>query len=56
MTRITLAEMEVADAAHYMGYELMRGSDGYVLMRKFGVQSEIIRAETLAEITRHLKH
>lgn len=53
---VTPQEMEVACAAHFMGYELMRGPDGYVLRRKYGVQSEIVKAPTLDEITEHLKH
>ena len=56
MTKISVAEMEVADAAHYMGYELMRGRDGYVLARKYGTALEVITAPTLDEITKHLKH
>jgi hypothetical protein len=56
MTKITVAEMEVADAAHYMGYVLMRGHDGYVLARKHGADNEVIKAPTLDEITRHLAH
>jgi hypothetical protein len=30
--------------------------DGYVLMRSYGNDCEIIRAPTLREITEHLKH
>jgi len=56
MIRITVAEMEVADAAHFMGYELMRGRDGYLLARKFGAHHEVIKAPTLDEITKHLRH
>ena len=56
MTRATVAEMEVADAAHYMGYVLMRGPGGYVLARKYGAECEVIKAATLDEITKHLKH
>jgi hypothetical protein len=56
MIRITVEEAEVADAAHFMGYELMRGPDGYVLARKYGAHGEIIKAPTLKEITEHLKH
>lgn len=28
MTKISVEELEVADAAHFMGYELMRGREG----------------------------
>lgn len=53
---VTAQEYEVACVAHFMGYELVRCSDGYVLARKYGVQSEIVKAATLDEITEHLKH
>lgn len=56
MIRITVEEAEIADAAHFMGYQLMRGPDGYVLARKYGVDAEVVKALTLKEITEHLKH
>jgi hypothetical protein len=56
MIKITVEELEAADAAHFMGYELMRGRDGYVLVRKYGTQSEVLKAPTLNEITQYLKH
>ena len=53
---ITPQEYEVACVAHYMGYHLMRCPDGYVLSRKYGPQSEVLKAPTLEAITEHLKH
>jgi len=53
---ITAQEHEVACIAHYMGYELMRCADGYVLARKYGSHSDVVKAPTLKEITEHLKH
>jgi hypothetical protein len=54
MGMVTSQEYEVACIAHYMGYELIRCADGYVLSRRYGSQSE--KAPTLKEITEHLKH
>jgi hypothetical protein len=56
MIKITIEELEVADAAHFMGYDLMRGRDGYLLARKFGADTELIKASTLKQITEYLKH
>jgi hypothetical protein len=56
MIKITIEELEVADAAHFMGYDLMRGRDGYVLARKFGADTEVIKASTLKQISEYLKH
>jgi hypothetical protein len=56
MTRMNNWEMEVADAAHFMGYELLRAQDGYVLARQHGAECKIITAPTLCEITEYLKH
>ena len=56
MSMITAQEYEVACIAHYMGYELMRCADGYVLARKYGAPSEAVKASTLKEISEHLKH
>lgn len=53
---VTVQELEVADAAHFMGYELMRGPQGYMLVKKFGGLAEMLTAPTLEEITKHLKH
>ena len=53
---VTAQEHDVACIAHYMGYELMRCADGYVLAQKYGAHSEIVKAPTLKEITEHLKH
>ena len=53
---VTEQEHEVAVAAHFMGYDLMRGREGYVLSRKYGAESEVVTAPTLEEITKHLKH
>jgi hypothetical protein len=52
---VTSQEYEVACAAHFMGYELTRGQDGYVMTRKFGTQFEVVTAKTLEEITELLK-
>jgi hypothetical protein len=56
MGMVTAQEYEVACVARFMGYELIRCNDGYVLSRKYGTQSEMVRAPTLEEITQHLKH
>jgi hypothetical protein len=56
MERMTVQEVEVADAAHFMGYVLMRGLEGYVLARKYGADTEIVKARTLEEIVEHLTH
>ena len=56
MTRMTVSEMEVADAAHYMGYELLRAADGYVLCRRYGAADEIIKVATLKDVTKYLTH
>jgi hypothetical protein len=53
---VTSQEHEVAVAAHFMGYDLMRGPDGYTLSRRYGADYEVVKAPTLAEITKHLKH
>ena len=53
---VTPQEREVADAAHFMGYDLMRSPEGYVLVRKFGGLADMVSAPTLEEITKHLKH
>lgn len=53
---VTAQEYEVACVAHFMGYELMRCADGYVLSRRYGAHSETVKAPTLEEITEHLKH
>ena len=53
---ITSQEQEVAVVAHFMGYELMRGPDGYTLSRRYGADTEVVKAPTLEEITKHLKH
>ena len=53
---VTAQEHEVADAAHFMGYELVRCHDGYLLARRYGSQTEVVKAPTLEEITKHLKH
>ena len=53
---VTSEEREVADAAHFMGYDLMRGPEGYVLIRRFGGLADVVAAPTLEEITEHLKH
>ena len=53
---MTAQEHEVACVAHFMGYELMRGRHGYVLIRKLGAQREVVKAVTLEEITKLLKH
>jgi hypothetical protein len=56
MKNVTAKELEVAEAAHFMGYELARGPDGYVLARKYGREFKTIKAPTLGEIAEHLKH
>jgi hypothetical protein len=53
---VTSQEYEVACVAHFMGYELMRGRDSYVMIRKYGTHSEVVTAKTLDEITNLLKH
>lgn len=55
-TNATIEELEIADAAHFMGYELARCTGGYVLCRKYGSQYEVIKAPTLKDVTEHLKH
>lgn len=55
MGMISAQEYETACVAHYMGYELIRCADGYVLSRKYGLQTEAVKAPTLEEITEHLK-
>ncbi|MBX9772927.1 MAG: hypothetical protein K2Y71_00835 [Xanthobacteraceae bacterium] len=49
-------EAEVALVAHFMGYALTRGPDGYVLAPRYGSEREVIKAPTLEQITQHLKH
>ena len=56
MTRLTVSEMEVADAAHFMGYELLSASDGYVLARRNGTEDEIIKVPTLKAVPEYLTH
>ena len=56
MGMVTAQEYEVACVAHTMGYQLTRCADGYVLSRKYGMQSETLTAPTLEEISKHLKH
>lgn len=56
MGMVTDQEHEVACVAHYMGYELVRYAGGYLLARKYGAQSEVVKAPTLKEIAEHLKH
>jgi hypothetical protein len=53
---VTAQEAEVACVAHFMGYELMRGPDGYILSRRYGREREIVIAPALEEIAEHLKH
>ena len=53
---VTSQEYEVAVAAHFMGYDLMPGPDGYTLSRRYGADNEVVKAPTLEEITKHLKH
>jgi hypothetical protein len=52
----TSQEKDVAAAAYFMGYDLMRGPEGYVLVKKFGGLADMVAAPTLEEITNHLKH
>ena len=56
MSKIAVEELEIADAAHFMGYELMRGREGYILARKYGADTEVLKAATLQQITEYLKH
>lgn len=56
MGMITAQEYEVACVAHYMGYQLTRGPEGYVLSRTYGAHNERLTAPTLEEISKHLKH
>jgi hypothetical protein len=56
MNRFSISEMEVADAAHYMGYELMRSGDGYVLTRTYGIEDEVVKVPTLRDVTEFLMH
>jgi hypothetical protein len=53
---ITITEWEVAYFAHFMGYDLLRSPDGYILKRDYRDETEIIESRTLEEITEHLKH
>ena len=54
MTPVT--EQEVAVAASYMGYDLWRGPDGYVLKREWHSEQEIIEASSLELIAEFLAH
>jgi hypothetical protein len=57
MGMVTAQEHEVACVAHFMGYELIRCSDGYLLARKYAsADSEVVKAPTLEAIADHLKH
>jgi hypothetical protein len=51
-----LTEHDVAVAAHFMGYDLLRSPDGYVLKRDWHYEAEIIEADSLEMIADFLKH
>jgi hypothetical protein len=54
MTPVT--EIEVAEAARFMGYDLWRGPEGYLLKRQWHHEEEIIEASSLELITEFLMH
>ena len=51
-----LTEYDVAVAAHFMGYDLWRGPEGYVLRRDWHYESEVVEADSLELIADFLKH
>jgi hypothetical protein len=54
MTPVT--EQEVAVAASFMGYDLWRGPDCYLLKREWHSEQEIIEASSLELIAEFLAH
>ena len=54
MTQVT--EFEVAEAASFMGYDLLRGPKGYVLKRQWHHEEEIVEASSLGLIAEFLMH
>jgi hypothetical protein len=54
MTHFT--EQEVAYHAHFMGYHLLKGDEGYALMRHWRDDKEIVSAPSLELIADFLKH
>jgi hypothetical protein len=52
----TLTEHDVAVAARFMGYDLLRSPEGYVLKRAWHYEAEIIEADSLETIADFLKH
>jgi hypothetical protein len=51
-----LTEHDVAVAAHFMGYDMWRSAEGYVLRRDWHYEAEIIEADSLEMIADFLKH
>jgi hypothetical protein len=51
-----LTEHDVAVAAHFMGYDLLRSPEGYVLKRDWHYEAEIIEADSLEMIADFLKY
>jgi hypothetical protein len=49
-------EKEVAYTAHFMGYQLLRGDDGYALLREYRSEQKLIEASSLEAIADFLKH
>jgi hypothetical protein len=54
MTSVT--EHEVAVAASFMGYDLFRGPEGYLLKREWHNEQEVIEADSLELIAHFLAH
>jgi hypothetical protein len=54
MTMVT--EFEVAEAASFMGYDLLRGPQGYVLIRQWRNEEEIVESTSLDQIAEFLMH
>jgi hypothetical protein len=54
MTPVT--EIDVAQAAYWMGYHLLKGPEGYALLRENSTDKEILEAESLEAIADFLKH
>ena len=54
---ISWNEKEVARAAYYMGYDLIRGPEGYTLRRDIDhVETELIEMPTLTDVQRFIAH
>ncbi len=51
-----ISEYEVAQAASFMGYELWKGPEGYLLRREWHNEEEVVEACSLELIADFLKH